>query len=176
MWHGACRTGCQNGSAVEVRCASCAAISPYRLGGPHRLPRFDGDCFVPTIPPLHKRCKLSSDRCCVYSARLPSSPGYPGQLLVCMEAACCRRSTEPPWSFICHGGLVPSTSASLNWLSYTTLNYLTLGLITGLCCWVLYNWGPLKVTASTPARMPDRVPRWPFKLLPPVTARLLARP
>ena len=56
------------------------------------------------------------------------------------------------------GALYLQTSASLNWLSYTTLNYLTLGLITGLCCWVLYNWGPLKVTASTPARMPDRVP------------------
>ena len=158
MWHGACRTGCKNGSAVEVRCASCAAISPYRLGGPHRLPRFDGDCFVPTIPPLHKRCKLSSDRCCVYSARLPVHRLIQANCLSAWRQLVAVVPLSLLGALSAMGALYLQTSASLNWLSYTTLNYLTLGLITGLCCWVLYNWGPLKVTASTPARMPDRVP------------------
>ena len=48
------------------------------------------------------------------------------------------------------------TNASSSWLSYTTLNYPTLGLLTGLCCWVLHNWGPLKLTsvdAGTNARL-----------------------
>ena len=48
------------------------------------------------------------------------------------------------------------TNASSSWLSYTTLNYLTLGLLTGPCCWVLPNWGPLKLTsvdAGTNARL-----------------------